>query len=119
MKIDAMFVKAFTFENWTPVVDGTNVDYIKSSEADANISVTNGAIKLFTVSPLQVGSQVRNITDRNGTEVLVVNGSAYPVYVHSSDPQFNPFQELVGWRHDLRPQPPRDFLTELLATAAN
>lgn len=116
MRIDTAFEFNFRFDYWTPVINGESVTYQLQQGNVAGLVVgQNGGMAVVSKEPLGIGGQVRNLKDRRNNPVLVLNGIEYPMYVHTSDPQFSPYGELTAWRHLLRREPPRNAL-DLLET---
>ena len=113
MKLGMVIRLPFTFENWIPVVDGTTTTYVKHSEGQANLVGGANSLNLFTKEQLEIGSQVRNLRDAAGQEILLVNGLPYPMFITDATAQLNPFSELVGWKHKLARKMPRDLLAEI------
>lgn len=110
MRTDMLFRFNFSFESWVAVLDGNNVDYVRAGSEMGTVVSSAGAMTLSAKDQLPIGSQVRNLKDKKGTPILVLNGVEYPAYVHRAEPQFSPFSELIGWRHTLKREQPRDLV---------
>lgn len=114
MKVHLAFEFNFTFDTWAPLVDGgLGVTWAYDTSATALVTQQGGGMALVTLEPIVIGHQVRNLKDRVGNSILVVGGEEYPMYVNTSDPQFDPYSQLIGWKHSLRRDSPRDFRASL------
>lgn len=110
MRIDLVFRFEFTFDRWGLFADDFGSEFrLVESGLKGMVIPQSGGMALITKEPLEIGQQVRNLVDRNGTSLLTVNGSAYPMYIHTSDPQLSPFSEVIGWKHSLRRDIPRNL----------
>lgn len=117
MKVATGFKFNLPFEYWTAVVTNNNGDnvltYVKDSDRVGMIVQGGGGINLIVENALSIGTQVRHLRDRDGNEIFVTNGVAYPVYVTGSDPQFDPFMRIVGYKHRLERTMPKSVQTVL------
>lgn len=119
MRIDTVIKFHFPFEYWTLRVntDGTT-GYVKKAESKGMlIPGGSGGSSLVSREPMNVYMQVRNVRDRSGREIFTANGEAYPMYVTSSEPQLDTFSNVIGYRHQLRRELPREysqFIAEVL-----
>lgn len=109
MKVQAPFRHYHHFELWTPVVVDATATYVKDrDDVGTAIPSSGGYVYLLTKDPLDLGAQVRNLTDRGGAPVFNVAGSEYTMYVTTAEPSMDPYGFIVGWRHSLRRDLPKD-----------
>lgn len=111
MRVDTIFKFHFPFEYWTLVTDTNgSTSFVKQYDA-MGLLLPQGptAMGLIAKDQMAIGMQVKNIYDRSGTLITAVGGVGYPMYVNEAEPQFDPFSNVVAWRHTLRRRPPREF----------
>lgn len=110
MRADLIFRFDATFDYYIPVISGETVTWTLNRTGEAFLIPGSGdSVALLTKESLGVGDQVRNVRDRDGNEVFVTNGTSYPMYVTAASPQMSPFGAIIGWKHTLRRDLPRDM----------
>lgn len=110
MRADTVFRFDSSFDHFIGVYDGTNYTYtFNESRKCFMIPVSGGTINLLTREPMNVGDQVSNVKDRDGTEVFSVNGQPYPMFVVAAAPVMSPFGSIIGWNHQIKRQIPKNL----------
>jgi hypothetical protein len=119
MQLHTHFSYDFPFEVYTPVVNGTVTTWVKRTESSGmfNGSAAGGGAYLTAKDQVGVGDAVRNLRDRTGNQIFIVNGQPYDMYVNEATPVLDAYGELVAWRHTLRRKLPTDFTDKLLEIA--
>lgn len=122
MRVSTVFKYTAKFEYWTVIRNSdTTFSYVKDSDRTGLLVPSGSTIHLTSDKQMVIGSQVRSLFDRSGVEVTKVVETSYPLYVHSAEPQMDPFGSVIGWRHSLRREPPRDmeqFLRDMVEQVA-
>lgn len=119
MKYLTAFKFRFTYDFYIPVVTvGQSIDYVFNHSGNGLVLPAGvGGINLVTTQQLQNGGAIDSLKDAAGNELLTANGVMYRMYVNSSTPELNE-SVIVGWKHALRREQPRDLLA-LLEQLAN
>lgn len=123
MRVTTGFKYNLPFESWVQqiITQGgqQTAVWTKVKDEKGLLVQAGGGINLVTAEPLPLNSQVRNLKDAAGKEIFVVDGETYPMYVISSDPQFDPFIRIIGWKHMLRRELPRDYMETISSIVGN
>lgn len=111
MRLDTVIKFYFPFEYWVLTADNNgNTDYAFSYEAKGMMMPGQSqSLYLLTKDQMRIGMQVNNLRDRSGAVITQVGGEQYPMYIHSAEPQLDPFSNVIAWRHTLRRELPRDY----------
>lgn len=111
MKVNTYFKYNLPFESWVATASDSGAVSYQYGKDDLGIVMAGGAGSMYLVAEDQLPtySQVRNLKDASGQDILEVNGTTYPMYVFDATPQFDPFSNIVGWRHTLRKNPPTNL----------
>ncbi len=116
MKVTTIFKYHFTFEYWTlRVLPNGETDYVKQDDR-TGLFIPGGTSYVTCDEPMGIPMQIRNVRDRNGRAMFEENGSPIPLYVVTSEPQLDPFSNVVAFKHSLRRNLPREY-SELIAFA--
>ena len=109
MRLDAIAKKNFTGEYWdyTSTQDPTGQvvrEYFKVDDRRFNIVPgEKGTLYLYCDEQLRYNTEVRNLRDASGEIVFkdALSGNPQTAYVGISEPLFNIYGSIIGYRHDL------------------
>lgn len=115
MKFLTGFKFNFTFEVHAPVVNNGELTHEFSYSSTGLVLPSSvGGVGLVCAEQIPTAYVVKNLLDIDGSNLLTAGGSDYPVYVTNVSPELL-HSKIVGWRHTLRPEAPRNY-DELFAS---
>ena len=116
MKLTTGFKYNLPFELWTGAINPQTNSLVFTKDSDRLGTIVQGAggINLVTADSLPLQAQVRNLLDSEGKPIFMLNGQPYVMYVNTSEPQFDPFMRIIGWRHRVTREMTKDSVQALL-----
>lgn len=110
MRYNTFMRDLFTGEYWdytsaqNPTGGQMEHTYFKSKDIKFSIiSAEKGTLYLYASEQLRPNSQIRNLRDPSGQMVFTnaLTGTPQVAYIGISEPVFDAFGTMIGYRHDL------------------